>query len=91
MAPKISLELSSATPLTLEYMDPDMDFRPIRDRANVVCVECHARKVGCLQPKRVFLMRLRLTWSADYQVKCDLQDSPGEICRNCRRSSIKCM
>lgn len=22
-----------------------MEFRPIRDRANVVCVECHSRKV----------------------------------------------
>ncbi|KAF4421839.1 Oleate activated transcription factor 3 [Colletotrichum fructicola] len=45
-----------------------MDSRTARERANVVCVECHSRKV-----------------------KCDLQGSPDNKCRNCRRSGVQCM
>ncbi|KAK1855608.1 hypothetical protein CCHR01_01783 [Colletotrichum chrysophilum] len=45
-----------------------MDSRTARERANVVCVECHSRKV-----------------------KCDLQGSPDNKCRNCRRSGVQCI
>lgn len=43
-------------------------MRPIRDRALVVCIQCHSRKV-----------------------KCDLQESPDETCKNCRRSNQTCV
>ncbi|KEF54181.1 uncharacterized protein A1O9_09976 [Exophiala aquamarina CBS 119918] len=57
--------------------------RTTRYRAQLVCIQCHLRKVNAL----LYSCNSQLT---THQVKCDLEEQPGSVCRNCRKRGQIC-
>lgn len=57
--------------------------RSSRERARIVCEQCHSRKVRFRPISRALL----LTY---FQVRCDLQQQPAGVCSNCQRLQQVC-